>query len=215
MTQQQAALDQSEEDADFYRWYGAWQPLGPAQVAERLEGLDARWWIVGGWAVDAFTQAPREHEDIDVAFFRADLSAVLARLSPELCIWSNLSGTLRPLRRAEDLLEGARQLWVRRDGDSPWLMDLAMTPHDGDTWISPRDDRIRRPFEDATFVAADGLRYLRPELVLFMKARVARAKDDHDLAKILPLLEPDVRSWLRNAIELVHPGHRWLADLAQ
>jgi len=93
----------------------------------------------GGWAVDAFTGVPREHEDIDVAFFRVDLPVVLERLSPELCVWSNLSGTLRPLRKAEDLLEGARQLWVRRDGDSPWLMDLAITPHEGDTWIlTPR-----------------------------------------------------------------------------
>ena len=35
--------------------------------------LDAPWWIVGGWAIDAFTGRPREHHDIDVGFFRADL----------------------------------------------------------------------------------------------------------------------------------------------
>jgi hypothetical protein len=204
---------EGEEDRDFYRWYGAWDPLTPPEVAARLEGLGARWWIVGGWAVDAFTGVAREHEDIDVAFFRADLSVILDRLSSDLCVWSNLSGTLRPLRRAEDLLEGARQLWVRRDGDSPWLFDLAMTPHDGDTWISPRDHRIRRPFDDATFVAADGIRCLRPELVLFMKARVARTKDDRDLAAILPMLEPEPRAWLRETIALVHPGHRWLDQL--
>jgi hypothetical protein len=203
----------TDEDRDFYRWYGAWGALTPPQVAERLAGLAARWWIVGGWAVDAFTGIPREHEDIDVAFFRADLPVVLARLSPDLCVWSNLSGTLRPLRRAEDLLEGARQLWVRRDGDSPWLMDLAMTPHDGDTWISPRDDRIRCPFDEATFVAADGIRYLRPELVLFMKARAAVRHDDRDLATVLPTLEPERKAWLREAISLLYPGHRWLDEI--
>lgn len=200
----------TDEDRDFYRWYGAWDPLTPPQVAERLEGIAARWWIVGGWAVDAFTGVPREHEDIDVAFFRVDLPIILERLSPELCVWSNLSGTLRPLRRAEDLLEGARQLWVRRDGVSPWLMDLAMTPHDGDTWISPRDDRIRRPFDEATFIAADGIRYLRPELVLFMKARATVRHDDRDLATILPTLEREQRAWLWGAISLRYPGHRWL-----
>jgi hypothetical protein len=206
-------LSEAEEDRQFYRWYGAWAPLKPPEVARLLEGLGARWWIVGGWAVDAFTGVPREHEDIDVAFFRADLPTVFARLSPELCVWSNLSGTLRPLRRIEELLDGARQLWVRRDGDSPWLMDLAMTPHDGDEWISPRDPRIHRPFEDATFVAGNGIRYLRPELVLFMKARVARRNDDRDLGVILLRLDPDRRAWLREAIALVHPGHRWLAVL--
>jgi len=85
-------------------------------------------------------------------------------------------------------------------------MDLAITPHEGDTWISPRDDRIRRPFDEATFVAADGIRYLRPELVLFMKARATVRHDDRDLATILPTLEPEQKAWLYEAIALVHPG---------
>jgi hypothetical protein len=205
--------DETDEDRDFYRWYGAWDALTPPQVEQRFDGLGVRWWIVGGWAVDAFTGVAREHEDIDVAFFRADLPAVLGRLSPELCVWSNLSGTLRPLRAVEDLLDGARQLWVRRDGDSPWLMDLAMTPHEGDTWISPRDPRIRAPFGDATFLAPDGIRYLRPELVLFMKARVARATDERDFATTVPRLDGPARTRLREAIELIYPGHRWLNAL--
>jgi hypothetical protein len=209
-------MTEAEEDRDFYRWYGAWTPLAPPEVARRLERFGRPWWIVGGWAVDAFTGIARDHEDVDVAFLRADLPAVLECLSPELCVWSNLSGTLRPLRTADDLLEGARQLWVRRDGDSPWLMDLAMTPHDGETWISPRDERVRAPLAEATFVAADGIRYLRPELVLFMKARIARSKDDRDLATILPRLEPAARRRLAEWLELVYPdGHRWLAGVRE
>jgi hypothetical protein len=208
-------LAEAEEDRDFYRWYGAWAPLTPAEVAQLLDGLAAPWWIVGGWAVDAFTGVAREHEDIDVAFFRSDLPAILDRLSPGLCVWSNLSGTLRPLREPDDLLDGARQLWVRRDGDSPWVMDLAMTPHEGDTWISPRDDRVRLPLTDATFMAASGIRYLRPELVLFMKARTARSKDDADLAAILPSLDPSAGVRLRGWLELVHPGHHWLGLIAR
>jgi hypothetical protein len=206
--------EEIEEDRDFYRWYGAWEPYTPPQVASLLAGMAAPWWVVGGWAVDAFTGVSREHEDIDIAFLRVDLPTILQHLSPGLCIWSNLSGTVRPLRKPEDLIEGSRQLWVRPDGQSPWVMDLAMTPHDGETWISPRDDRIRRPLADATFLAADGVRYLRPELVLFMKAKMARAKDDRDLEVILPRLDRATRDWLRDAIALVHPGHRWLEHLA-
>jgi hypothetical protein len=201
------------EDVDFLRWYGPWAPLTPAEVAAVFADLDVRWWIVGGWAIEAFTGVPREHEDIDVGFLRADLPKVIAHLSPELCIWTNLSGMIRPLRKPEDLIEGSRQLWVRRDGVSPWLMDLAMTPHDGDTWIAPRDERIRRPLRDATFRAADGIHYLRPELALFMKAMLARPKDDRDLGVVLRTLEPDPRAWLRETIELVHPGNRWLTEL--
>jgi hypothetical protein len=206
--------DETDEDRDFYRWYGAWAPLNPPEVAEALEGLTARWWIVGGWAVEAFTGVARDHEDVDVAFFRADLPLVLECLSPALCVWSNQGGTIRPLRKPGDLLEGSRQLWVRRDGDSPWLIDLAMTPHDGDIWISPRDGRIRFPFEEATFAAPSGIRYLRPELVLFMKARFARPKDDRDLEAILPRLDEPATERLRQALELVHPNHRWLGAIA-
>lgn len=206
-------VEQTAEDRDFYRWYGAWRPYTPGEVAIALRGLDAPWWIVGGWAVDAFTGIAREHEDVDVGFLRADLPAVLDRLAPTLCVWSNLSGTLRPLRATDELLEGARQLWVRPDGDSPWVMDLAMTPHDGETWISPRDERVRLPLGEATFDASDGIRYLCPELVLFMKARLARPKDDADLAAILPRLDDGARSRLSGWLELVHPGHRWLAEV--
>lgn len=98
-----SALD--EDDAAFYRWYGPWAPLTPLQVAELFAGLPAPWWIVGGWAIDAFTGRSRVHEDIDVGSFRANLPAVLGRLAPDLCVWSNLGGTLRPLKRPPDLLE--------------------------------------------------------------------------------------------------------------
>jgi aminoglycoside-2''-adenylyltransferase len=202
-------------DEEFFRWYGDWASVTPLDAAALLEGTGVRWWIVGGWAVDAFTGGAREHEDIDVGFFRADLPAILEHLSRELCVWSNLSGTLRPLREPAELLDGARQLWVRRDAQSPWLLDLAMTTHDGDTWTSPRDDRVRLPFEEATFVARDGLRYLCPELVLYMKARVARPKDEADLARILPLLGSPARARLRDWLDLVHPGHRWRALIGE
>jgi hypothetical protein len=202
-------------DEEFYRWYGTWASVTPQDAAGLLAGAGVRWWVVGGWAIDAFTGEAREHEDIDIGFFRADLPALLANLWPELCVWSNRDGAIRPLRVPEDLLDGAHQLWVRRDGQSPWLLDLLMTAHDGDTWISPRDERVRLSLEEVTFVAPDGLGYLRPELVLFMKARVARPKDDADLDRVLPRLEPDARDRLRGWLELVHPGHRWLAALSR
>jgi hypothetical protein len=65
----------------------------------------------------------------------------------------------------------------------------------------------------ASVAPGDAARFLRPELVLFMKARVARPKDDADLERILPKLEPAARDRLRGWLELVHPGHRWLGRL--
>ncbi len=199
----------TDEDAEFYRWYGPWDPLDPQGVAAVLRGANFRWWIIGGWAIDAFTGKPREHEDIDVSFFRDDLPQVLDHLNGRYCVWSNASGTLRPLKEPGDLLPDCRQLWVRSDGGQPWVMDLAMNPHDGDTWISVRDERIRVPINYATFKKS-GITYLKPEIVMSMKARWAREKDDRDLAAVLPLLVPARVAWLRRTIEQIHPGHRWL-----
>jgi hypothetical protein len=76
-----------------------------------------------------------------------------------------------------------------------------------------RDERIRLPYDQLIERSADGIPYARPEVVLLFKAKHARAKDDGDLAAVLPLLEPGRRRWLAETLELVHPGHRWLGDL--
>ena len=202
-----------DDDEAFERWYGPWAPLTPAGVAALLGGVAAPWWVVGGWAIDAFTGRPREHHDIDVGFFRADLGAMLDHLAPTVCVWSNASGTLRPLTNADDLLPDCRQLWVRRDGASPWILDFAMTPHDGTTWISPRDETIRLPIKDALFTAPDGIRYLRPEIVLSFKSRAHRAQDERDFEAVLPLIDDPRRRWLHDAIARERPDDPWLARL--
>src|SRR6476469_3911174 len=107
-----------DEDAEFYRWYGPWATSTPAQVAELLAGIGVRWWILGGWSIDAFTGRSRVHEDIDIGFLRSDLPAVLEHLLPTHCVWSNAGGTLRPLRTPQELRDGCRQLWGRKDGTS-------------------------------------------------------------------------------------------------
>jgi hypothetical protein len=207
-------IEMSDEDRDFYRWYGPWKPLTPTGVERLMRGSGIRWWIVGGWAVEAFTGVSRDHEDIDVAFFKSDLSGLIDHLSPTHCIWSNYSGTIRPLRKPEDNLDGARQMWVRRDGRSPWVMDLAMNPNEQETWISVRDDTVRMPIEQATFTH-NGISYLHPEIVMWMKARIARPKDDRDLGEILPRLEPAKRAWLYERVRAQHPDHRWLRLLGE
>lgn len=124
-------------------------------------------------------------------------------------------GPWESLSPPEVAADGCEQLWVRRDGAGPWLADLGLTPHDGTTWISKRDERIRLPFDRATFVATDGIRYLRPEVSLHMKAKLLRSKDDVDLDSTLPLLRPEDVDWLRGTIALTQPDHPWLAVLDQ
>jgi hypothetical protein len=48
---------------------------------------------------------------------------------------------------------------------------------------------------------------------LLHKARVVRPKDQVDFDVSAPLLDDGSRAWLRSALELAHPGHRWLDAL--
>jgi hypothetical protein len=200
------------DDAEFYRWYGPWVTPTPEEIAVVLAGLSARWWIFGGWSIDAFTGRSRAHEDIDVAVLRADLPALLEHLLPQHCVWSNAGGTLRPLRSPEELLDGCRQLWVRRDGASPWLFDVGLNPHEGDTWICARHPDLRLPMSEVIYEEG-GIFYQRPEITLLLKAWRDLRKDREDLAAAVPLLAPDRVAWLRATLERTHPGHAWLTSL--
>ena len=86
-------------------------------------------------------------------------------------------------------------------------------PADGETWICRRDERIRLSYDQLIERTTDGIPYGCPEVVLLFKAKQARAKDDADFAAALPYLGPERRRWLADALELVHPGHRWLKGL--
>jgi hypothetical protein len=86
-------------------------------------------------------------------------------------------------------------------------------PSDGNTWICRRDERIRLSYDEVIARTKDGIPYGRPEIVLLFKAKHMREKDDADFAVVLPRLDAERRRWLAGALELVHPGHRWLAQL--
>src|SRR6478736_9539902 len=61
------------EEAAFRRLYGEWQALDPAGLAAFMATYDGEWWVVGGWAIDAFTGQARRHEDIDAVIWLRDL----------------------------------------------------------------------------------------------------------------------------------------------
>jgi hypothetical protein len=76
-----------------------------------------------------------------------------------------------------------------------------------------RDRSITFPLEEATWVAADGVRYLRPELVLAHKLRRTRTVDDRDLDSTLPLLDADAVAFLLDLVERSDPSHHWRPPL--
>ena len=200
------------DDAEFFRWYGEWEPLHPTGLAELMRGFERPWWIVGGWSIEAFTGAPREHEDVDLSLLACDLEAFRVHLGTDWTPWSNHGGTLRPLSdRFPEPLDAASQVWIRRDARSPWVVDLPITPDRDGLWTNKRWADHVVPVEEATWVADDGIRYLRPEIALLYKAALNREKDRRDLEVARPLLDDAARTWLHEAIRATEgPDHPWL-----
>jgi hypothetical protein len=197
-------------EPDVTKW-DAWRP---EEVAHRLDGVRAPWYVAAGWAIDLFLGVERRgHEDLEIAVPCDRFGEIVAALAGfELFVVG--SGYARTLAHAGELLATHHQTWVREPATGLWRLDVFREPSDGDTWICRRDARVRLPYARLIERTADGIPYARPEVVLLFKAKAARPKDDDDLAAVLPALEPERRRWLAEALALIHPGHRWLAQLA-
>ena len=210
---------QSLSECELVRLYGPWAGRTPADGIRLLEGYPGRWWVAGGWAIEAFTGVVREHGDLDLEIPRRELPLLRRHLAARLDVWTAAGGSLKPLLPEETdadpetvLPEGCGQVWLRLSGQEPWEYDVLLTPGTGDVWEYKRDSRIRRPWSDVLW-SSDGVSYLRPEVQLLLKAKGLRPKDQRDFDATVQLLDTGSISWLRDALELAHPGHPWSAAL--
>ena len=198
------------EEREFQRLWGEWAELTPADAAAWLDGFPGPWWISGGWAIEAFTGIRRRHKDVDATVFRRDVEKLREHFRDRLDLWAAGSGTIRPLDdRRPRPPRWSGQIWLREHGRAPWLLDVLLNPGGPRRWVFKRDRSMSFPLEEATWVAPDGIRYLRPELVLAHKVALARAVDDGDLDATLPLLDADARERLAGLVATADPAHRW------
>jgi hypothetical protein len=206
-----------DEDRRFLDVYGDWDPLTPAQMATLMEGFEPPWWIVGGYALEAFTGVQREHEDLDVVVFSHDLDALRAQLGHRFHLWSNHGGTFRVIDDEQpEPLDPLSQVWLREDARSPWRVDCILNPSRGGRWVSRHDDTLEAALDDVTWTAADGIRYLAPEVALLFKAKQQRPKDEADLGNAWPLLDERQRSFLRDRVRLRYGvEHPWWERLTR
>ncbi|MGH3509177.1 MAG: hypothetical protein ACRDPI_02980 [Nocardioidaceae bacterium] len=199
-----------EEDRAFLEVYGDWDPLTPSELADLMAGFAKPWWLVGGYAIEAFTGVARLHEDIDLVAFADAVPELRRQFAGVFHLWSNDGGTFRVIDdKHPEPLDPLSQIWLRRDARSPWRVDCILNPMVDGRWQSRHDDDFVAGLDEVTWVADDGIRFLNPEVALLFKAKQHRVKDGIDLANTWPLLSAARRDWLRERILLRYPDHPW------
>ena len=101
----------------------------------------------------------------------------------------------------------------RRKPDAPWALEVNLAESRDDEWVFRRDAAITRHLGELGHVSADSIPYVAPEIVLLFKAKMPRAKDEHDFGAAVEHLEPQARAWLGQNLARVHPNHPWLGRL--
>jgi len=178
-----------------------------------LRGFEAPWWIAGGWALDLFLgREIRKHEDLDIAILRRDQGALRNALVSWDLRYATSEHTLEPWdgRTPEPPVHA---IWARRVPGAPWLCEFLLNEEAAGTWLFRRDPRVTCPLAAMGRSTATGVQLLAPEIVWLYKVDTTKAKDEIDFDATTPRLSESGRRWLADAIQLCHPGHRWVARL--
>jgi hypothetical protein len=180
------------------------------QANELMTSFGRTWFLIGGWAVDAWLgRQSRDHGDVDLGYFRDDEVAVFRHLSE----W-HMAAHDTPDAAHDDEWDGhaldfPAHIHARKQG---WPeLDLNANERVGDDWIVNREPRVVVPVSEAIVVSGWGVPTLVPELVVWHKARGdVRDRDHEDFEKLLPLLAERQRTWLADSLMATDPEHRWL-----
>jgi hypothetical protein len=189
----------------------------PKQVAHLMQDFRAPWYIAGGWAVDLFVgQVTRAHGDIEIVIFRRDqlqIQNYLAGWTMQYVVPPAGSGTAETWQLGQRLEQPIHEIHAIRSAGEPAQLEILLDEVQGDEWVYRRNPVITRPFALASLTASE-MPVLSPEIVLLYKAQNMRGLDNADFERILPFLDTERRDWLKEALEICHPGHLWISQLS-
>lgn len=92
-------------------------------------------------------------------------------------------------------------------------LEILLNEYDRGRWAFRRDIGITRRAKLISDRSADGVPFLRPEIVLLYKSNDPRPDNQADFERAAPLLDPESHAWLRVALQRHRPGHPWLDAL--
>jgi hypothetical protein len=146
-----------------------------------------------------------------VSILERDLPALRDHFAGRMHLWLAGSKMLKPMTDEDSMPDWASQIWIREHALAPWQADIQVNPDRDGRWIFRRDPAYDFALDEVTWVDADGLRCLNPEVALAYKAKLHRPKDDADLAATLPKLDDRQRTWFYDTVARLHPDHPWIA----
>jgi hypothetical protein len=190
-----------------------WQPMTIAEVAARFRRVDVDWWIAGGFAIDLFLGwESRQHADIDIEMFRDDRE-VLFDVLDGWELFSMSDGNLSRWLRGDPIEPSVFGIWGRLHEGAPWAIEVMLADGDRSEWRFRRDPSITMPVDRLIRTSTSGIPYCTPEVQLLYKSKMARPKDDIDLAHCLHRLAPEQRRWLLESVARSTPHHPWVGVL--
>jgi hypothetical protein len=179
--------------------------------------------VCGGWAIDLYLdEVTRAHEDLEVGVLRREQEALRSHLAGWSLFKCERAGAWDPWHEGERLELPVHQVLARPPGSGPppepWEpeadeLQFFLNEVDGDVWICRRDPRVTKPFEEIVAGTSSGLPAVVPEVQLLYKAKHHLDKDELDFEATLGRLGTAQRVWLREALEIVHPGDPWFSRL--
>jgi hypothetical protein len=190
-----------------------WQPLDIDSVKLIMNKTGVLWWIAGGFALDLYAgYSIRVHEDIDVGILRRDFAKVQSALASQWKFYKPSKPRFEEINNELLPLE-VQQIWIRKNMNCSWAMEIVIDESISDTWIYRREASIKLPLYEIINKTLEGIPYLKPEIQLLYKggSHKVRDKDKRDLLTILPLLNDYQKDWLIHALKIQFPeGHDWI-----
>ncbi len=185
----------------------------PLQVSTMMSDFKPSWFVAGGWAIDLFLEKEtRIHQDIEIAIFRKDQTALhdyfdgwLLRkiVNGESVIWHRDEWLTLPIHEAHCYNEIAQ----------PPQIEILLNESNETEWIYRRNENIRRSLVKIQLEASAGVKFLCPEIVLLYKSKNPRAKDEQDFQAVVKCLDAERKEWLKDAIKVSNSKHHWLRSL--